>query len=222
MPSLDGPDAGPDVGPADAMPPEPTAADPRKLWRYRDRTVVRLPAYEQVVDDPVLYAHASRVMHAETNPGNARALVQRHGDRDLWLNPPPIPLSTPEMDAVFDLPYARRPHSSYGQATHSGLGDDPHLGEHHARLFRRLHILLHHRARGPHHPEPLREVGAARDRGHPRQDRRLHRGHLRPGRAHGQHVPAGLQVARDRGGLPAAVVRVPGQSARTWTPTTRR
>ncbi len=55
-------------------------------------------------------------MHAETNPGNARALVQRHGERDLWLNPPPVPLSTPEMDAVFDLPYARRPHSSYGQA----------------------------------------------------------------------------------------------------------
>ncbi|MBK8167593.1 MAG: YgiQ family radical SAM protein [bacterium] len=107
---------GPEVGPADAAPPAPAAADPRKLWRDRDRTVVRLPAYEQVAVDPVLYAHASRVMHAETNPGNARALVQRHGDRDLWLNPPPVPLSTPEMDAVFDLPYARRPHSSYGQA----------------------------------------------------------------------------------------------------------
>jgi uncharacterized radical SAM protein YgiQ len=108
--------AGPDVGPAEAAPPAPAAADPRKLWRDRDRTVVRLPAYEQVAADPVLYAHASRVMHAETNPGNARALVQRHGDRDLWLNPPPVPLSTPEMDAVFDLPYARRPHRSYGQA----------------------------------------------------------------------------------------------------------
>ena len=109
--------AGPDVGPAEAAPEGPTApADPRKLWADRDRTVVRLPAYEQVADDPVLYAHASRVMHAETNPGNARALVQRHGARDLWLNPPPIPLSTPEMDAVFDLPFARRPHSSYGTA----------------------------------------------------------------------------------------------------------
>ncbi|MBK9471052.1 MAG: YgiQ family radical SAM protein [bacterium] len=108
--------AGPDVGPADAAPLQPAAADPRKLWRDRDRTVVRLPAYEQVAADPVLYAHASRVMHAETNPGNARALVQRHGERDLWLNPPPVPLSTPEMDAVFDLPYARKPHSSYGQA----------------------------------------------------------------------------------------------------------
>ncbi|MFZ5579719.1 MAG: YgiQ family radical SAM protein [Pseudomonadota bacterium] len=82
----------------------------------RERTVVRLPAYEQVKDDPVLYAHASRVLHLETNPGNARALVQRHGERDVWLNPPPIPLTTAEMDGVFDLPYARAPHPAYGDA----------------------------------------------------------------------------------------------------------
>jgi uncharacterized radical SAM protein YgiQ len=81
-----------------------------------DHTVVRLPAFEQVRDDPVLYAHASRVLHQESNPGNARALVQRHGDRELWLNPPPIPLSTPEMDGVYDLPYARAPHPAYGEA----------------------------------------------------------------------------------------------------------
>jgi uncharacterized radical SAM protein YgiQ len=88
----------------------------RARWGARARTVIRLPAFEQVLDDPVLYAHASRVMHAETNPGNARALVQRHGDRDVWLNPPPVPLSTPEMDAVFGMPYTRVPHSSYGGA----------------------------------------------------------------------------------------------------------
>ena len=82
----------------------------------RELTVVRLPAYERVKDDPVLYAHASRVLHLETNPGNARALVQRHGDRDVWLNPPPIPLTTAEMDGVFDLPYARAPHPVYGDA----------------------------------------------------------------------------------------------------------
>ncbi|MBL8259597.1 MAG: YgiQ family radical SAM protein [Candidatus Competibacteraceae bacterium] len=82
----------------------------------RDKTVIRLPAYEQVKDDPALYAHASRLLHLETNPGNARALIQRHGDRDIWLNPPPIPLTTPEMDAVFDLPYARVPHPRYGGA----------------------------------------------------------------------------------------------------------
>ncbi len=86
----------------------------------RAHTVLRLPAYEQVEKNPVLYAHASRVFHLESNPGNARAMVQAHGDgvalRDLWLNPPPIPLTTPEMDAVYDLPYARAPHPSYGEA----------------------------------------------------------------------------------------------------------
>ncbi len=82
----------------------------------RERSVIRLPDYEQVKDDPVLYAHANRILHLETNPGNARAMVQRHGDRDVWLNAPPIPLSTEEMDYVFDLPYARIPHPSYGDA----------------------------------------------------------------------------------------------------------
>ncbi|WP_434624783.1 YgiQ family radical SAM protein [Azospirillum sp. B2RO_4] len=81
-----------------------------------DHMVVRLPSYEQVTADKVLYAHASRVLHQESNPGNARALVQRHGDRDVWLNPPPIPLETNEMDGVYDLPYARAPHPSYGDA----------------------------------------------------------------------------------------------------------
>ncbi|MCV2369850.1 YgiQ family radical SAM protein [Roseateles oligotrophus] len=79
----------------------------------RERTVVRLPSYEQVKSDPVLYAHANRVLHLETNPGNARALVQKHGERDVWINPPPIPLTTAEMDHVFDLNYARAPHPSY-------------------------------------------------------------------------------------------------------------
>ncbi len=79
----------------------------------REKTVIRLPSYEQVKSDPVLYAHANRVLHLETNPGNARALVQAHGERELWVNPPPIPLSTAEMDHVFDLPYARSPHPTY-------------------------------------------------------------------------------------------------------------
>jgi uncharacterized radical SAM protein YgiQ len=83
----------------------------------RDRSVIRLPSYEQVKSDPILYAHANRVLHLETNPGNARALVQAHGEgataRDVWITPPPIPLTTAEMDFVFDLPYARSPHPSY-------------------------------------------------------------------------------------------------------------
>ncbi len=82
----------------------------------RARTVIRLPAYEQVKTDTALYAHAARILHLETNPGNARALVQRHGDRDLWLNPPPIPLTTKEFDGVFELTYTRLPHPSYQEA----------------------------------------------------------------------------------------------------------
>lgn len=84
--------------------------------KQRAQTVIRLPEYDVVKDDPVMYAHASRVMHGETNPGNARALIQRHGNRDVWINPPPLPLTTPEMDGVFGLPYSRLPHSDYGKA----------------------------------------------------------------------------------------------------------
>ena len=82
--------------------------------KNRGKTVIRLPAFEKVRSDPVLYAHANRVLHLETNPGNARALVQKHDNVDVWLNPPPIPLTTEEMDFVFGLPYARVPHPSYG------------------------------------------------------------------------------------------------------------
>ncbi len=88
----------------------------RKPKADRARQVVRLPDYEVVAADPVLYAHASRVLHLEANPGNARALVQKHGDREVWLNPPPIPLTTKEMDYVYDMPYARKPHPAYRDA----------------------------------------------------------------------------------------------------------
>lgn len=82
----------------------------------RAKTVIRLPDFDTLKDDPILYAHASRVMHGETNPGNARALIQRHGSREIWVNPPAIPLSTQEMDGVFDQPYSRLPHTQYGEA----------------------------------------------------------------------------------------------------------
>ncbi|MBM4198132.1 MAG: YgiQ family radical SAM protein [Gammaproteobacteria bacterium] len=82
----------------------------------RARSVIRLPAFEQVVDDPVMYAHASRILHLEANPGNARAMVQRHGQIDVWLNPPPLPLTTREMDYVYELPYQRQPHPFYDKA----------------------------------------------------------------------------------------------------------
>ena len=81
----------------------------------RARSVIRMPAFEAVRQDAVLYAHASRILHLEANPGNARSLVQRHGDVDVWLNPPPLPLTTKEMDAIYELPYQRVPHPFYGE-----------------------------------------------------------------------------------------------------------
>ena len=94
---------------------QPSKAIKHKL-PPRELAVIRMPSFEQVANDRVMYAHANRILHLETNPGNARALVQRHGDRDVWLNPPAIPLTTEEMDYIFDLPYARLPHPSYGNA----------------------------------------------------------------------------------------------------------
>jgi uncharacterized radical SAM protein YgiQ len=158
-------------------------------------------AYEQVKSDPVLYAHASRVLHLETNPGNARALVQRHGERDVWINPPPIPLSTAEMDHVFDLPYARSPHPRYADSTggHDGPTKIPawemirfsvnimrgcfggctfcSITEHEGRIIQ-----------SRSEDSIIREIEDIRDK-----VQGLHRRHQRPGRPHGQHVPAGCK-----------------------------
>jgi uncharacterized radical SAM protein YgiQ len=110
-----------------AAPPCSTDAPPaaEKVVRFvrrvksadRQHSVIRLPSHEAVAADPVLYAHASRILHLESNPGNARALVQRHGDHDVWLNPPPIPLTMQEMDWVYERAYRRVPHPFYGDAS---------------------------------------------------------------------------------------------------------
>tara|TARA_R110002110_G_scaffold66978_1_gene183021 strand:- start:119213 stop:121345 length:2133 start_codon:yes stop_codon:yes gene_type:complete len=98
---------------------ETLEAEPVKLVGMVDTSkadsVIRIPSYEQVKNDSALYAHASRILHKETNPYNARPLVQAHGDREVWLNSPPIPLTTEELDWVFELPYTRLPHTAYGE-----------------------------------------------------------------------------------------------------------
>jgi uncharacterized radical SAM protein YgiQ len=112
--------------PSDASPPPSAEARvaPARVVRFyrqvptaaRGQSVIRMPSFDSVRSDAVLYAHASRILHLESNPGNARALVQRHGDIDVWLNPPPIPLTMKEMDGIYELPYARVPHPAYGDA----------------------------------------------------------------------------------------------------------
>ena len=88
----------------------------RKEKYDSETTYIRLPSFSKVTNDPALYAHASRVLHQEANPYNAKPLVQKHGTQEIWVNTPPIPLETEEMDWIFDLPYQRRPHPSYGDA----------------------------------------------------------------------------------------------------------
>lgn len=89
---------------------------PEEKAKKIESTYIKLPSFEQVKQDKALYAHASRVFHLETNPGNARVLVQQHGNQSVWINPPPLPLETDELDWVFELPYTRLPHTSYGDA----------------------------------------------------------------------------------------------------------
>jgi uncharacterized radical SAM protein YgiQ len=110
------PGAGPCTGPRQPQAPERVVRFVRRVKSAdRERSVIRMPSHEDVAADPVLYAHASRILHTESNPGNARALVQRHGDVAVWLNPPPIPLTTREMDWVYERPYRRAPHPFYGK-----------------------------------------------------------------------------------------------------------
>ncbi len=132
----------------------------------RAQTVIRLPSYEQVSDDPVLYAHASRMLHLESNPGNARALVQRaRRPRGLAQSAADPADHRGDGRTSTTCPTRARRIRAYGEREDPRLGDDPLLGEHHARLLRRLHLLLDHRARGPHHPEPLgRRRSCARSR----------------------------------------------------------
>ncbi|MPW30858.1 YgiQ family radical SAM protein [Agarivorans sp. B2Z047] len=103
------------VDPKEAEQAKPIVVQLEKK-RPWENVYINLPAFEQVKVNQVLYAHASRIFHLETNPGCARALAQRHGDRIVWLNPPALPLSTEDMDGVFGLPYQRVPHPSYGKA----------------------------------------------------------------------------------------------------------
>ncbi|MFT3694810.1 MAG: YgiQ family radical SAM protein [Kofleriaceae bacterium] len=87
----------------------------KKKRTPREQQVVRMPAFDTVSTDPILYAHASRILHLESNPGNARALVQQHGRDQVWINPPPVPLTTPEMDELYELPFSRLPHPKHQQ-----------------------------------------------------------------------------------------------------------
>jgi uncharacterized radical SAM protein YgiQ len=88
-----------------ASEPPPTGAD-----------TLELPDYDSVVRDPLAFCELTRLSHLETNPHNARRLVQRHGREAVVVNPPALPLEQAEMDQVYGLPFTRRPHPAYGDA----------------------------------------------------------------------------------------------------------
>jgi uncharacterized radical SAM protein YgiQ len=79
----------------------------------RDGLPVHLPSFEEVSADRDAFLEMSRAFQYETNPGNGRPLIQPHGDRAVWLNPPALPLAEREMDGLYDLPFVRKPHWSY-------------------------------------------------------------------------------------------------------------
>jgi uncharacterized radical SAM protein YgiQ len=91
-------------GRAEAAPPESGAND----------TIV-LPSYEEVSTDKQAFARMTRIIHQQTNPHNARRLVQYHARQAVVVNPPCWPLSESEMDRIYGLPFTRRPHPSYGR-----------------------------------------------------------------------------------------------------------
>ncbi len=99
----------PDVVPLKVMPLE--SADNVQI-----REALRIPAFEQVKQNKADYAHASRTFHGEMSPDNGKVIIQQHGDRDVVCNEPGLPLTTEELDAVFDLPYSRLPHPHYREA----------------------------------------------------------------------------------------------------------
>ncbi len=80
-----------------------------------DSKTLSLPSFEEVQTNDEAFAQATRRLHQETNPLNARRLVQPHGDRTVVINPAPLPLSEAVMDAVHELPYLRKAHPSYDE-----------------------------------------------------------------------------------------------------------
>ena len=150
--------------PAPALPPARLRRAPRAK-SDRARTVIRLPDFDAVAADPVLYAHASRAAAPRDQPGQrARAGAAPRRPRRLAEPAAAAAVDRRRWTRVYELPVHAPPAPALRRRQDPRLRDDPLLGHHHARLLRRLHLLLDHRARGPDHPEPLGGVGPARDR----------------------------------------------------------
>ncbi len=77
--------------------------------------LLELPSFEECKRDPRALARATLLAHQQAEPLSAKPLLQRHGKRAVWCNPPASPLSREELDQVFELPFARAPHPGYSK-----------------------------------------------------------------------------------------------------------
>src|SRR5262245_48340928 len=100
---------------ASETPPREDATKPTACAPWASESIL-LPSYEAVKSDKLAFVEATRVIHVNTNPLNAKTLVQYHDRQAVVVNPPDLPLSEAEMDRVYDLPYTRRAHPSYREA----------------------------------------------------------------------------------------------------------
>ncbi len=104
LPHVVPPDAHSDEAPWWTRPPPPGA--------------VLLPSFDEIQGSDAVskraFAVAQGIFHREQNPDASPVLMQRHGDWTVVVNPPQQPLSTAELDAVFELPFLKAPHPSYG------------------------------------------------------------------------------------------------------------
>ncbi|MDD3588193.1 MAG: YgiQ family radical SAM protein, partial [Thermoguttaceae bacterium] len=73
-------------------------------------SLIHLPSFEEVAEDKTLFAAMTKIAYQNLNPYSAKTLVQEHGEEAIVVNPPALPLSTDEMDRIYELPYTRRPH----------------------------------------------------------------------------------------------------------------
>lgn len=105
------------LGASETLPEKqiPELFPPTHLSLDGETGFITLPSFEKVKDDKDAFLLATRLIHSHTNPFNAKTLVQKHDHRTVVVNPPTLPLSQGEMDSVYDLPYTRKPHSTYSE-----------------------------------------------------------------------------------------------------------
>lgn len=74
---------------------------------------VVLPSWEELQADSGLLLKITRVTEAQQTPYCGKRLVQLHGSRAVWMEPPAMPVDGPDLDALYEYPFQRLAHPSY-------------------------------------------------------------------------------------------------------------